>query len=65
MLEEHYQGRIKAALEFALTVDDFDELVDSHHLYECCLGPKLSIYVLKKIAQEEKSRFLVLSCLTL
>ena len=60
MLKEHYQARIKAALEFALTFDDFDKLVDPRCLYECCLGPEPSVYVLRKIAQEEKSRFLVL-----
>ena len=32
LLEEHYQGRIKAALKFVLTVDNFDELVDPCHL---------------------------------
>ena len=50
LLEEHYQGQIKVALEFALTVDDFNELVDPRCLYECCLRPELSAYVLKKIA---------------
>ena len=60
LLEEHYQGWIKATLEFALTIDDFDELVDPHCLYECCPGPEPFAYVLKKIAQEEKSRFLIL-----
>ena len=60
MLEERYQGQIKAALKFALTVDDFDELVDPHHLYENCLGLEPFAYVLKKNAQEEKSRFLIL-----
>ena len=32
LLEEHYQGRIKATLKFVLTVDNFDELVDPCHL---------------------------------
>ena len=50
LLEEHYQGRIKAAFKFALTIDDFYELVDPHHLYECCLGPEPFAYVLKKIS---------------
>ncbi|KAL0015227.1 hypothetical protein SO802_002296 [Lithocarpus litseifolius] len=56
LLEEHYQGRIKAALEFALTVDDFDELVDPRYLYECCLGHEPSVYVLSKISQGEKRK---------
>ena len=60
LLEERCQGRIKAALEFALTVDDFNKLVDPCHLYESCLGPEPFAYVLKKIAQEEKSWFLIL-----
>ena len=59
-MEEYYQGQIKAALEFSLTVNDFDKLVDPRRLHECCLGPKPSTYILKKIAQEEKSRFLIL-----
>ena len=59
-MEERYQGRIKAALKFALTVDDFDELVDPHRLCEYCLGLEPFAYVLKKNAQEEKSRFLIL-----
>ena len=64
MLEEHYQGRIKAAFEFALTADNFDKLVNPRHLYECCLRLEPSTYLLKKIAKEEKSRFLIL-CLFL
>ncbi|KAK9988118.1 hypothetical protein SO802_028357 [Lithocarpus litseifolius] len=60
LLEERYQGRIKATLEFSLIVDNFDELVDPRRLYECCLRPEPSAYVLGKIAQEEKSRFLIL-----
>ena len=60
LLEEHYQGRIKATLKFAFRIDDFDELIDPRHLYECCLGLEPFAYVLKKIAQEEKSWFLIL-----
>ena len=56
-LEERNQGRIETTLELALTIDDFDDLVDPRHLYDCCLGPKPSAFVLKKIACEEKSRF--------
>ena len=59
VLEELYQGRVQAALEFSLTIDDFDDLVDPRHLYECCLGLESSAFVLKKIAHEEKSRFIL------
>jgi len=54
-LEDLYQGRVQAALEIALTIEDFDDLVDPHHLYNCCLGLEPSAFVLKKIAGEEKS----------
>ena len=56
-LEERYQGRVQATLEFAFTIDDFDNLVDPCHLYECCLGPEPSTFVLKKVTREKKSRF--------
>lgn len=54
-LEGLYHKQVQAALEFALTIKDFDNLVDPRHLYDCCLGPEPSAFVLKKIAQEEKS----------
>ena len=54
-LEDHYQVRVQATLEFALTIEDFDDLVDPCHLYDCCLGPEPFAFVLKKIIQEEKS----------
>ena len=56
-LEERYQGPIETTLEFAFTIDDFDDLVNPRHLYDCCLGLEPLAFVLKKIAREEKSRF--------
>ena len=44
-------------LEIPFTIDDFDDLIDPHHLYKCCLGSDPSTFVLKKLAQEEKTRF--------
>ena len=56
-LEERYQGRIEAALGFALTLssEDFKSLVGTRRLYECCLKPEPSKLVLEKIALEERS----------
>jgi len=56
-LEERYQGRIEAALGFALTLSskDFKSLVGARQLYECCLGLEPSELVLEKIALEERS----------
>ena len=48
-MEDRYQGRVQATLEFAFTIEDFDDLVDPHHLYDCCLGSEPSVFVLKKI----------------
>ena len=45
-----------AALAYAHEIEDFNDLVDPHHLYDCCLGPKPSKYVLEKIRLEEKSK---------
>jgi len=56
-VEDYYQGRVQITLEFALTIEDFHDLVDPRHLYDYCLGPKPSAFLLEKIAQEEKSMF--------
>ena len=52
-----YQGQVQTALEFALTIEDFDDLVDPHHLYDCCLGLEPLAFMLKKIALEVKSMY--------
>nr|POF05715.1 hypothetical protein CFP56_32969 [Quercus suber] len=53
-LEDRYQGRVQLALEFALTIDYFDDLVYLRHLYDYCLGHEPFAFVLKKIAREGK-----------
>ena len=55
--KDRYQGKVQTTLEFAFTIEDFDDLVDLCHLYDCCLGPKPLAFVLKKITREEKSMF--------
>ena len=56
-LEEQYQGRVEAALEFVLTLssEDFKGLIGARRLYKYCLGPEPSKFVLEKIALEERS----------
>lgn len=44
-------------IEYASTIEDFDELVDPWTLARHCLGPEPSRYVLRAIWGEEKSRF--------
>ena len=59
-LKSRYQGRVQAALDFALTIDDFDKLVDSLSLYDHILGPEPSAYVLRLILREERCKYLSL-----
>ena len=56
-LESQYRERVRAALAFAREIEDFDDLVDPRHLFDCYLGPEPSKYMLEKICQEEKSNF--------
>ena len=59
-LKSCYQGKVQATLDFALTIDDFDELADSLSLYDHFLGPKPSAYILCLILSEERSKYLSL-----
>jgi len=56
-LESQYHDQVRVALAFAREIEDFDNLVNPHHLFDYCLGPEPSKYVLEKIFQEEKSKF--------
>ena len=44
-------------LAFAWEIEDFDDLINPHHLFDCCLGLEPTEYVLEKIYQEEKIKF--------
>jgi len=46
------------AIEYASTIEDFDELVDLQTLARHCLGPEPSHLVLHAIQKEEKSKFI-------
>ena len=64
-LESKYKGRVKDASDYTKTIDDFDELINPRTLARYFLGPEPSPYVLRAIANEEKSEFLVLAYLFL
>ena len=57
-LESRFAEHVRAVIEYASTIDDFDDLVDPRTLAHHCLGPKPSHYVLRAIHREEKSKFL-------
>ena len=50
-----FEERVRAAIEYVSTIDDFDDLVDPRTLASHCLGPEPSHYVLHAIRSEEKS----------
>ena len=64
-MESQYRERVQVALAFAQEIEDFDDLGDPHHLFDCCLGLEPSECVLEKIRQEEKSKFISKSLLVL
>ena len=49
-----YKQRVEAAIEYAKSIDNFDNLVDPRILALYCLGPKPFAYVLRTIEIEEK-----------
>jgi len=55
-LEGRFEERVRAAVEYASTIDDFDDLVDLQTLAYHCLGPEPSPYILRAICHEEKSK---------
>ena len=59
-LESRFHKRVQAAVEYARTIEDFNELIDPRTLARHCLGPEPSLYVLSILDQEEKKRKLPL-----
>ena len=55
-LEDRHHHRVRAALVYAHEIEDFNDLVDPRHLFDYCLGPEPSKYILEKICREEKSK---------
>ena len=53
-LKSRYKERVKKAIEYAKTIEDFDDLVDPWTLAFYCLGPKPSAFVLRNLDIEEK-----------
>ena len=57
-LESRFEERVRAAVEYMISIDDFGDLVDPRALSRHCLGPEPSHYILRAIRREEKSEFL-------
>ena len=60
-LEDQHYDRVRVTLAFACEIEDFDDLVDPCNLFNYCLGPEPSKYMLEKIHREEKSKFVLLT----
>ena len=62
-LKSKYQDRVKKAIEYAKTIESWDDLVDPRTLAFYCLGPDPSPYVLCNLDIEgKKSKCLVRQC---
>ena len=55
-LESKFDERVQAAVKYARTIEDFNELIDPRTLARHCLGPEPSLYVLSALDREEKKR---------
>ena len=66
-LEGPNYGQIQAALAFAQEIEDFDDLIDPHHLFICFLGLSLLKTSWKRSVEKKKVSRLVFvtSCLFL
>ena len=53
-LKSKYRGCVEKAIEYAKTVESWDDLVDPRTLVFYCLGPNPSSYVLRIIEIEGK-----------
>ena len=58
-LKSRYKRRVSAALAYAKTIDDFVDLIDPWNFYRFCLGPESSPFILRALAKEKKSMFLL------
>ena len=55
-LESKFDEQVQAAVKYARTIEDFNELIDPRTLARHCLGPEPSLYVLSALDREEKKR---------
>ena len=53
-LKSKYQSRVEKAIEYAKTIESWEDLVDPRTLAFYCLGPDPSPYVLRLIDIEGK-----------
>ena len=48
-LKSRYKGRVKAAFDYAKTIDDFNDLIDPCTMYHYFLGVEPSPYFLRSL----------------
>ena len=59
-LESKFDERVQAAVEYARTIEDFDELIDPRTLARHCLRLEPSLFILSILDREEKKNKLPL-----
>ncbi|XP_075672036.1 uncharacterized protein LOC142641480 isoform X2 [Castanea sativa] len=55
-LKSRYKERVEKAIEYARTIEDWDDLVDPRTLAFDCLGPEPSAFVLRNLRIEGKKK---------
>ena len=55
-LDSKFDKRVQAAVKYAGTIEDFNELIDPRTLARHCLGPEPSLYILSALDRQEKKR---------
>ena len=56
-LKCQYKSQVQAAYDYSKTIKDFNNFIDPRTLYQYFLGHEPSLFVLKEISREEKSRW--------
>ena len=55
-LKSRYKGHLKVTSDYARTIEDFDKLFDPRTLSRHFLGLEPSLFILRAIKKEEKSK---------
>ena len=55
-LKSRYRERVEKVIEYAKSIEDWDDLVDPRTLAFYCLGPEPSAFVLRNIDIEVKKK---------
>lgn len=61
-LKSRHKERVRVALDYMRTIENFNNLIDPQTLFRHFLGPEPSPFVLRAVQKEEKSIYFMLVC---